>query len=113
MQKEDQIEYWLSEHLRLSGLYWGLNSLHLLGRPDGLPREEIIAFVMSCQHESGGFGAAPRHDPHILYTCSAIQLLVLVDALDELDTRGKGKQAVGKCASSPDAPSNANNLLQS
>jgi len=69
----------------------------LIGRPDGLPREETIAFVLSCQHRDGGFGAAPRHDAHLLSTCSAIQILALTDALDELETRGKGKAAVGKC----------------
>ncbi|KAF4632653.1 hypothetical protein G7Y89_g5476 [Cudoniella acicularis] len=98
--RKDELEYWLTEHLRLNGLYWGLNSLHLLGRPNALPRDETIKFVLSCQDENGGFGAAPGHDAHLLYTCSAVQILAMVDALDDLEKLGKGegggKLAVGK-----------------
>ncbi|KAI9772325.1 MAG: hypothetical protein M1840_001074 [Geoglossum simile] len=88
--RKDELEYWLTEHLRLSGLYWGLTALHLLGHPEALPRDETIAFVLSCQHENGGFGAAPGHDAHMLYTVSAIQILATVDALDELEKPGYG-----------------------
>lgn len=89
--RKDELEYWLTEHLRLNGLYWGLTALHLLGRPDALPRNETIKFVLSCQHDNGGFGAAPGHDAHLLYTCSAIQILAMVDALDDLENLGKGE----------------------
>ena len=95
--KKDEYEYWLTEHLRLNGLYWGLIALHLLRHPDALPRDETINFVLSCQHENGGFGAAPGHDAHMLYTVSAVQILATIDAFDELDARGKGKDMVGKC----------------
>ena len=89
----------MTEHLRLNGIYWGLTALHLLGRSDGLPREDTIEFVLSCQHDSGGFGAAPGHDAHMLYTVSAIQILATIDALSELETRGTGGKAkVGKCS---------------
>lgn len=71
----------------------------MLGRPDALPREETIEFVLSCQHEDGGFGAAPGHDAHMLYTVSAVQILTMIDAVDELDSRGHGKAAVIKCIS--------------
>ncbi|KAK6221106.1 Rab geranylgeranyltransferase [Pestalotiopsis sp. IQ-011] len=94
--KKDEYEYWLTEHLRMNGLYWGLTALHLLQHPDALPRDETIDFVLSCQHENGGFGAAPGHDAHMLSTVSAVQILALVDGLDELDTRGKGKITTGK-----------------
>lgn len=96
--KKDELDYWLTEHLRLNGVYWGLTALHLLGRPDALPRGETVDFVLSCQHESGGFGAAPGHDAHMLSTVSAVQILAMVNALDELETRGTGKAKVGKCA---------------
>lgn len=53
---------------------------------------------MSCQHPNGGFGAAPGHDPHMLYTVSAVQILVTTDAVDELDKRlANGKTKVGTC----------------
>lgn len=83
----DRLDYHLTTHLRLSGVYWGLTALHLLRHPTALPRPATIAFVLSCQHpSSGGFGASPSHDPHLLYTLSAIQILATVDALDALDT---------------------------
>ncbi|KJZ80582.1 hypothetical protein HIM_00432 [Hirsutella minnesotensis 3608] len=94
--KKDELDYWLTEHLRLNGVYWGLTALHLLGRPEALPRQETIDFVLSCQHDNGGFGAAPGHDAHMLSTVSAVQILAMVDALDELDARGTGKAQVGK-----------------
>lgn len=71
--------------------------MHILGAPDALPRDETIDFVLSCQHDNGGFGAAPQHDAHMLFTVNAVQILAMVDGLDELDKRGKGKQAVCKC----------------
>ncbi|KAK4447636.1 terpenoid cyclases/protein prenyltransferase alpha-alpha toroid [Podospora aff. communis PSN243] len=96
--RKDDHDYWLTEHLRLNGLYWGLAALHILGRPDALPRDETVNFVLSCQHENGGFGAAPGHDAHMLSTVSAVQILAMTDAFDELETRGKGngKAQVGK-----------------
>ncbi|KAL1866763.1 hypothetical protein VTK73DRAFT_4527 [Phialemonium thermophilum] len=94
--KKDEYDYWLTEHLRLNGLYWGLASLHFLRHPEALPRDETIEFVLSCQHDNGGFGAAPGHDAHMLYTVSAVQILAMIDALDELEKRGKGRTTVGK-----------------
>ncbi|KAJ5147523.1 DNA mismatch repair protein msh3 [Penicillium atrosanguineum] len=94
--RKDELEYWLTEHLRLNGVYWGLTALYLLGHPDALPRNETIDFVLSCQRDNGGFGAAPGHDAHMLYTVSAVQILATVDAVDELEKRGLGgKQKVG------------------
>ncbi|EEH47411.1 Rab geranylgeranyltransferase BET2 [Paracoccidioides brasiliensis Pb18] len=94
--RKDKLEYWLTEHLRLNGVYWGLTALHLLGHPEALPRDETIAFILSCQHDNGGFGAAPGHDAHMLYTVSAVQILVTIDAVDELDKQNRGgRQKVG------------------
>ncbi|KAJ6139833.1 hypothetical protein N7471_006319 [Penicillium samsonianum] len=94
--RKDELEYWLTEHLRLNGVYWGLTALHILGRPDTLPRDQTIDFVLSCQNDNGGFGAAPGHDAHMLYTVSAVQILVTIDAVDELEKRGRGgKEKVG------------------
>jgi hypothetical protein len=44
----------------------------------------VVDFVFSCQHECGGFGGNVGHDPHLLYTLSAIQILCLFDALERL-----------------------------
>lgn len=84
--KKDRLDYHLTSHLRLSGVYWGLTALHFLNRPTALPRNETIDFVKSCYHPSGGFSASPGHDPHILYTLSGVQILATVDALDTIPT---------------------------
>eukprot|EP00966_Prymnesium_polylepis_P322178 7378447-Prymnesium_polylepis.2 len=78
-------EYAVSEHLRMSGIYWAASALYLLGALEDLDRDGIIAFVLKCQHECGGFGGNVDHDPHLLYTLSAVQILCLFDALDRLD----------------------------
>jgi geranylgeranyl transferase type-2 subunit beta len=97
-QRKDELEHWLTEHLRLNGVYWGLTALHLLEHPEALPHDQTIDFVLSCQHESGGFGAAPGHDAHMLYTVSAIQILATIDALETLDSQGRGgKLKVAEC----------------
>jgi hypothetical protein len=59
----------------------------------------VLGYIANIdRHENGGFGAAPGHDPHMLYTVSAVQILCLVDGVDELDRRREGgKELVGKC----------------
>ncbi|KAI4761865.1 geranylgeranyl transferase-like protein type II beta subunit [Aureobasidium sp. EXF-3400] len=85
--RKHELEYWLTEHLRMSGIYWGITPLYLLNQPDALPRSGLLDFVFSCLHDNGGFGAAPGHDPHMLYTVSAVQILATLDAFDELEQR--------------------------
>ncbi|KAK1549634.1 hypothetical protein Q3G72_005226 [Acer saccharum] len=84
-KKKDSFESVVMEHLRMSGAYWGLTTLDLLGKLDAVDKEEVISWLMQCQHESGGFAGNIGHDPHILYTLSAVQVLALFDKLDVLD----------------------------
>ncbi|CAG0898426.1 unnamed protein product [Cyprideis torosa] len=82
----DDLTSLLTEFLRMSGLYWGVTALDLLGRKGELPKGKIIQFIKDCQDQSdGGFAAFPGHDSHILYTLSAIQLLTLYDSLTEVN----------------------------
>lgn len=46
--------------------------------------------MFNCLQDNGGFGAAPGHDAHILYTVSAVQILVMVDGFTELEKRVPG-----------------------
>lgn len=63
-----------------------------------MPRNGVIDFVLSCLHDNGGFGAAPGHDPHMLYTVSAVQILATLDAYGELEQRVKGgREKIGQC----------------
>lgn len=88
----------VTEHLRMSGIYWSLTALSIL-----VPLEEvdermnlcskadasddtptIVDFVFECfDAKSGGFGGNKLQDGHILYTLSAIQILALANALDD------------------------------
>ena len=80
-------EWIISEYLRMSGIYWSLTALCLLDSEHLLPKEELLTFVKSCLHKSGGFSAAPGHYPSIIYTLSAIQILKIFDVLDNFEEK--------------------------
>ena len=84
-QATNTFEFYATEHFRLSGVYWGLTALQLLGQQDKLDKQELIAWVMCCQKQNGGFGGSPRHNAHLLHTLSAIQVLAVYDQLDLVD----------------------------
>jgi geranylgeranyl transferase type-2 subunit beta len=83
--EQSKFEYYVTEHLRMSAIYWALGALDLVQKIDALEKEKIIKFVLSCQHENGGFGGNVNHDPHLLYTLSAVQILIMLDSLDKID----------------------------
>lgn len=94
-QAKDDLQYWLSSHLRMNGVYWALTTLCLLGRPELLDKEEVVEFVLSCYDpQSGGFAADVGLDAHLLYTLSALQILFLEDSLDRLPDKTKTVQFV-------------------
>lgn len=41
--------------------------------------------MMLFAYHAGGFGGNNGHDPHLLYTLSAIQVLALFNKIDALD----------------------------
>lgn len=84
--KKDEYEYSITEYLRMSGIYWGLTVMDLMGHLDKMNKNEVLQFVQQCQHECGGIGASIGHDPHLLYTLSAVQILTLYDSLDTINT---------------------------
>ncbi|KAK1309990.1 hypothetical protein QJS10_CPA08g01411 [Acorus calamus] len=84
-KRSNDLESLVMDHLKLSGAYWGLTTLHLLGRLSSVDQDRIIDWVLKCQHESGGFAGNVGHDPHILHTLSAVQVLALFDRMDVLD----------------------------
>lgn len=52
---KESFEFTASQHFRMSGVYWGMTALSLLQeKPDNLFINEIIEWVMSCQHNNGG-----------------------------------------------------------
>lgn len=85
-KNEDNYEYGITDYLRMSGMYWGLTALELANSLHLAPKEKIIEFIQQCQDPlTGGISACINHDPHLLYTLSAIQILCLYDRLDAIN----------------------------
>ena len=82
-KKTESFEYYITEHLRMSGVYWGLAAMETLDASNKMKIDELIEFALSCQNEDGGFGGNVDHDSHLLYTLSAVQILAICDALDK------------------------------
>lgn len=84
----ESFEYLVSQHLRMSGVYWGLTALTLLGVDlhGEVVSGGMIDWIFSCFDEvSGGFAGNTGHDPHILYTLSALQILALYGKLKDVN----------------------------
>ncbi|XP_068307602.1 geranylgeranyl transferase type-2 subunit beta 1-like [Pyrus communis] len=76
------------ERPRMNGEYWYLTTLDLLGKLQAVDVDEVVSWVLQCQHDSGcysGFGGNIGHDPYVQYTLSAVQVLVLFNKIDVLD----------------------------
>lgn len=69
----------------MSGMYWGLTALDLMGKLEQADKQRVLEFIGQCQSDCGGISASVEHDPHLLYTLSAIQILCIYDALDVID----------------------------
>jgi len=88
-KSEDDYEFGMTDYLRMSGMYWGLTALELVDKLQSLPQGEVIDFIKQCQDpETGGISACIDHDPHLLHTLSAVQILCTYDRLDAVDVDG-------------------------
>lgn len=54
MQKKDDFESMVMEHLRLNGAYWGLTTLDILGKLDVVDQEEVVPWILQCQDVDSG-----------------------------------------------------------
>ncbi|EGD82455.1 rabggtb protein [Salpingoeca rosetta] len=83
-KRKGEFEYVMSEYLRMSGLYWCVTALELLDSRDKLDTAAVLKFIDECFDDaSGGFSASQGHDPHLLYTLSAVQILCIYDAMQQ------------------------------
>eukprot|EP00873_Tetraselmis_striata_P018221 jgi/Tetstr1/438485/TSEL_027040.t1 len=71
--------------------YWALHGLALLEAPlssgegGGGPAEpDIVAFLASCQHPTGGFGGGPGQLPHLAPTYAAVAALLTIGSPEAL-----------------------------
>ncbi|XP_002740225.2 geranylgeranyl transferase type-2 subunit beta-like [Saccoglossus kowalevskii] len=84
-KKDYKYEYAMTEYLRMSGIYWGLTAMDLLGKLHNMDKDKVVQFVKDCQHDCGGISASNGHDPHMLYTLSAVQILTLYNKVDAIN----------------------------
>lgn len=67
----------MTEYLRMSGMYWGLTAMALMENLGQMDRQQVVTFLRQCVEESGGISASVGHDPHLLYTLSAVQVNII------------------------------------
>ena len=88
----------VTEHLRMSGMYWSLMTLQLLSPTHAAAllhtsydassnqSDSLIDWIWTCyDFETGSFGGNTGHDGHVLYTLSALQILLLSTETTILD----------------------------
>ncbi|KAJ3219048.1 Geranylgeranyl transferase type-2 subunit beta 1 [Clydaea vesicula] len=85
LENSTEKESFATEHLKTSAIYWAITTLDILDCLDLLDQSEVIKFILACQADNGGFGGNIDHDPHLLYTLSAIQILATYDKLDLIE----------------------------
>ncbi|XBW35271.1 hypothetical protein QEN19_000839 [Hanseniaspora menglaensis] len=82
LSDETNLEYYLSQHLRVNGLYWTKISTQLIDLND---EENVVQWLKKCYcKDEGAFSPYPGHDAHILSTLSAIQLIVIYGDIEFL-----------------------------
>ncbi|CAH8540717.1 unnamed protein product [Dicrocoelium dendriticum] len=74
------------DYLKLSGMFWTLTALDLLGELNLIDKDSVVEFVLSCQNSDGGLSPAPSHDSHLLSTLSGLQVMALLDCIHRLNT---------------------------
>lgn len=94
---KESLEYMMSEHLRMGGVYWGVSAMALLQQLDGERRTAIVDWIMECQDPkaSGGFGPNKGHDADMTATHYALLVLCILDATDKLDTKAMAQFIAG------------------
>ncbi len=53
---KESFEFYVTQQFRMSGVYWGLSGLAILGKDlyKELDIPNLVDWVLSCQHDSGG-----------------------------------------------------------
>lgn len=74
IEKPERFEYWVTEHLRVSGIYWGFVAMSMMNALDEMDVKKASEFVLACQRNGGGFGGHTVHDAHIVTTYNALQV---------------------------------------
>ena len=103
-EDKDAIEYVLTDHLRLSGMYWGLTSLICSAASTSWTRTRLSTLRSGAAPDVGGYAPCVYHDAHVLYTLSAVQILALFDRMELID-RDAIASFLTRCRGRATAPS--------
>ncbi|CAN4086598.1 unnamed protein product [Withania somnifera] len=101
-KRKDDFESVVMEHLRLNGAYWGLTTLDIMGQLAAVEQDEVISWVMQCQHESGlqnedgSFSGDMWGEVDTRFSYIAILSLALMHRLDKVDV-GKAVKYILSC----------------
>lgn len=74
IEKPERFEYWVTEHLRVSGIYWGFVAMSMMNSLEEMDLKKAAEFVLSCQKDGGGIGGHVVHDAHIVTTYNGLQV---------------------------------------
>lgn len=83
LTKEDSFEFLQMAHLKTSVIYWSLTASILLDSLDDIypedKRQVVLAYLEKCYKGDGGFaGNEGAHDSHLLFTLSAVQIMIIL-----------------------------------
>ena len=72
----ESFDFVVSQHLRMSGVYWGLTALCVLGIDinKDMDTDTIVDWAMSCQDESGGSVSCNGNDIYTIQIISSPHL---------------------------------------
>ncbi|KAJ2588335.1 Rab geranylgeranyltransferase [Coemansia sp. RSA 1722] len=95
-KRQEEIEYWMTEHLRISGIYWGLVALSLMNKQQALDKEEIllqvninvdgvVEYVEKSMNYDGGFGSEPGGESHSAQIFTCLAALAIAGKLQIID----------------------------
>ena len=86
--QKPSLESCMTEHMKVSGIYWGITAMSILNKENNMDPNTILTFLTACSNNDGGYGGNIGHDSHLLYTCHAILIYAVLDALDSIDKEG-------------------------
>lgn len=83
LKKEDSFEFLQMAHLKTSVIYWSITASILLSALEEIypieTKTAVLEYLKICYKSDGGFaGNDGPHDSHLLFTLSAVQIMVLL-----------------------------------
>ncbi|XP_038887312.1 geranylgeranyl transferase type-2 subunit beta 1-like isoform X3 [Benincasa hispida] len=93
-KRKDDLQSVMMEHIRMNGAYWGLTTLDILGKLDTVDINEVVSWVLKCQHESdivglqnedGSFSGDIWGEVDSRFSYIAVSCLSLLNQLEKIN----------------------------